>query len=166
MLRNKNVLTICGYALLCAVTAYTCMGCFPTTADVNGMQAANQEFNKGLHDAGNKMMTEQHSAMTPELAEAFAVMQGQYDDLSAQLRARASETKAAGVSVGALGGESAGGGVIQWILGLFNLGWLYPFFKGFGKSRSSSEVAKATADILDLKLNLATKAGANEKLPG
>ena len=145
--------------ILC-VSLLVAVGCYPTTADVNTMAAAERDYVAGLHNAGNELMTEQHSAMTPELAEAFAAMQGQYNDLSAQLRANAAETTAEGVS---LGGASGFG--IEWLLGVFNLGWLYPFIKGFGKSRASVEVAKATDDITAIKLGLATAAKPGEAMP-
>lgn len=156
-MKKRRWLMLCGTLLIAG-----CM--FPTTDDVNRMQDSEREYVGGLHDASNALMTEQHTAMTPELAEAFAAMKTQYNDLTAQLAAKAGEAKASGVDLGALGGDAGGIG-IEWILGLFNLGWLYPFIKGFGKSRASTEVAKATEDITEIKLGLATAAKTGAAMP-
>ncbi len=157
MFRKKEICTLSLWVMLIGVTVYTCAGCFPTTDDVNALQEADHEFVAGLHDAGNELMTDQHSAMTPELAEAFATMKGQYDDLSRQLKERAGETRAEGISLGALGGE--GGGAVDWAFNLLGLGWLLPVWNMFfGKSRASDEISA-------LKLRLATGAKAGNDLP-
>ena len=163
MFRRKNLITCLGYVLLIGVTVYTCAGCFPTTKDVNNLAEAERTFQQGLSEGVVETMTEQHAAMTPELADAFAVMQGQYNELSAQLKAKASQAKASGPDIGALGGS--GSGILQWILGLFNLGWLYPFIKGFGKSRASGEVDALKNEVAALKLNLATAAKPGSDMP-
>lgn len=161
MLQKKNVLTIFGYSFLCAVTVYVCASCmFPTNDDVNNMQKSNQTFNQGLHDAGNKLMTEQHSAMTPELAEAFAVMQGQYNELSAQLKAKAGEAKAVGVDISGLGSF---GGPNDWftvIAGLFGFGGIAGWISNLLKP------SRATKRIDELETRLAVAAPAGEAFPG
>lgn len=104
-MRMKTRLWCLGVVILASMAWAGCEAFnFPTVKDVNTMAEADHEFVAGLHDAGNDLMTEQHAAMTPELAEAFAAMKGQYDDLAAQLASRASGAKATGVSVGGLGG--------------------------------------------------------------
>lgn len=150
----KRTLWIC----LCAALFVPFIGCFPTTDDVNRMQESDHEFVAGLHDAGNQLMTEQHSAMTPELAEAFTIMQAQYNELSLQLKARAGEVEAKGPSLEGFSGF--GEGIFPSLLSMFGLGALIPIWNMFfGKSR-------AAAEITELKMELAKKAGTDQELPG
>ena len=150
----KRTLWIC----LCAALFVPFIGCYPTTTDVNNLQEANQTFNQGLHDAGNQMMTDQHSAMTPELEKAFTIMQAQYNELSLQLKARAGEVEAKGPSIGGFSGF--GEGIVPSLLSMFGLGALIPIWNMFfGKSRAAKE-------ITELKHQLAKKAGADQELPG
>lgn len=153
----KQTLWIC----LC-LSLLTPLACdeimYPTVADVNTLAEADHEFVSGLHEAGNQLMTEQHSAMTPELAEAFAVMQQQYNELSLQLKTQAGKVQAEGPSIGGLSGF--GGGVVPSLLSMFGLGSLIPIWNMFfGKSRASQ-------DITDLKHSLAVKAGSDQEIPG
>lgn len=127
---------------------------FPTVKDVNALAEADHEFVAGLHDAGNDLMTDQHAAMTPELAEALAIMQAQYEDVSAQLQARASGTKAAGLSVGGLGGNGVTG-FIGGLLDILGLGWVATLFMP----------SRATKKISEIELALATAAKAGEEIP-
>ena len=174
MFRKNEVLTYLGWTLMCCVVVYTCTSCvFPTNDDVNNMQESNQTFNQGLHDAGNKLMTDQHSAMTPELAEAFVLMNSQYVEISAELKRQAGTVKAQGADVGGL----LGGGGIWEVIGM-----MFPGFAGIGlwiqnllkPSRASGQVAalegeaKAMANELkNLKHQLATAAGAGDAVtPG
>jgi hypothetical protein len=138
------------------------VACYPTTDDVNSMAAAEREYAAGLHEGTVDTMTEQHAAMTPELRAEFEAMRGQYAAVVSQLKDRAGETVATGPSVGGIGENDE---LIPWLLGLFNLGWLYPFIKGFGKSRASDEVAQATSDITAIKLDLATAAKPGAAVP-
>lgn len=156
MLRKRRWLILCAALLITT-------GCFPTTEDMDNALAAGREFTGGLHAASDDLMTQQHSAMNPELHDPFVSMLDEAVAKGAALAATAGETKASGPAVAGLLGES--NGLVPWILGLFNLGWIYPFIKGFGKSRASTEIAKATADITALKLELATAAKSGGAVP-
>lgn len=142
---------------------------FPTKTDVNRLTEAEREFVKALHDAGNKLMTEQHSAMTPELAEAFAVMTGQYQEISAALKAKASKTEAEGIDVG-LGSF---GGMNDWLtalIGLISGGSLWSVIGNlFKPSRATARIdalEKSTTErISSLEKDLATAAKAGASIP-
>lgn len=152
---------LCIYLGLLFVTPFVFSACadwtFPTLANVKTMAETEKDFQKDLQGATVDVMTEQHSAQTPELSEAMQIMQSQYNEVAAQLRAMAADKDAA------IKGFDAGGLTTGGLQGLFNilgLGWLWPVFSMFfGKSRASEELS-------DLKMKLATKAGTNEELPG
>lgn len=158
-------------SLLCVLVSVGLMiACYPTTDDVNRMQESNQVFNAGLHDASNDLMTKQHQEMTPAVAEALALMNAQYLEVSAELKKVAGSVKAKGADVGGL----MSGGIWE-IVGL-----MFPGLAGIGlwiqnllkPSRASGQVAaleaeaKVTAAELNaLKLSLAKAADAGELLP-
>lgn len=156
-MRKRRWLILCGALLITT-------GCFPTTDDMDNALEAGREYTGGLHEASDDLMTQQHSAMAPELHDPFADMLVEAIEKGKALAATAGETKASGDVLAGVGGGFGGIG-IEWILGLFNLGWLYPFIKGFGKSRASDEVAKATSDITAMKLELATAAKPGAAVP-
>lgn len=158
----KRRIVLSSVSLGAAVMLLGLVACYPTTDDMNRVVAAGREYQAGLHQGTVDVMTEQHAAMTPELRAEFEAMRVQYDAMAAQLKAAAGEVVATGP---AIGGLSENDELIPWLLGLFNLGWLYPFIKGFGKSRSSTEVAQATADITAIKLDLATAAQPGAAVP-
>ena len=139
------------------------VGCYPTTEDVNTMARADHDFVAGEHQATRDLMTDQHGIQDPAAAEAMLAMNDNFSAVVQQLRERVDVVEATGPAVG-LGGVGADD-TIPWLLGLFNLGWLYPFIKGFGKSRASDEVAQATADITGIKLDLATAAKGGAAVP-
>ncbi len=118
------------------------------------MAEADHEFVAGLHDAGNDLMTDQHAAMTPELAEAFAAMKGQYDDLAAKLASRASGVTASGVSVAGLGGNGVTG-FIGGLLDILGIGWIATLFMP----------SRATKKISEIQLGLAEAAKAGALVP-
>ena len=150
-MRKNRWWILCGAFLATAVTT----ACFPTTQDVNTMAEAERTYVGGLHDASNELMTEQHSAMTPELAEAFAAMKGQYNDLAAQLAAKAGETTAAGVGFAGVGSNGITG-FVGGIMDMLGLGWIATLFLPSRGAKKMNE----------LEMALATKAGTGETIPG
>lgn len=139
---------LCGVVILAA-------GCegflFPTVKDINTLAEADHEFVAGLHEGTADLMTEQHAAMTPELAEAFGVMTSQYNDVVARLKEKAGGAKAEGVSVGGLGGNGVTG-FVGGILDLLGLGWIATLFL---PSRATKKIT-----ALELALAQAAKSGA------
>lgn len=152
---------------------------FPTLADVKTLAESENEHRTGLQAATVETMTEQHTAMTPELEEVLAVILEQNREMSNLLKTAAAEkvSSVEGPSIGGVG-DALGGGLIPSLLSMFGLGSLIPIYNMFfGRSRGESAVAavkeKSENDLSDLKeeiaelkLNLATKAGANETIPG
>lgn len=154
-MRMKTRLWCLGAVILASMAWAGCEAFnFPTVKDVNALAEADHEFVGGLHEAGNDLMTEQHGAMTPELAAAFAAMKGQYDDLAAQLASRASGAKATGVSVGGLGGNGVTG-FIGGLLDILGLGWIATLFLP----------SRATKKITEIQLGLAEAAKAGALIP-
>jgi len=144
---SKKLLILCGAAVLV-------VGCFPTTEDVNRLQDADHEFVAGLHQGTVAIMTEQHAAMTPELAQAFSAMKGEYNELAAQLKSNAAGVKASGLSVGGLGGSGVSG-FLGGILDLMGLGWIATLFLP----------SRATKKITELELDLAKAAKSGALVP-
>lgn len=146
------------------------IACYPTTDDVNRLQAANQEFNVGLHDAGNDLMTKQHQEMTPAVAEALALMNAQYLEVSAELKRVAGRAQATGADVGGLMGDGFWGLIGVMFPGFAGIGlWIQNLLK---PSRAASQVAAlqdeaktAAVELNNLRIDLATAADAGEKLP-
>ncbi len=151
---------LCIYLCLMVITPFVASACaevmYPTLANVKEMGETEKDFQKDLQAATVDVMTEQHAAMSPEVAEALKGMQVQYTALADKYRASAAEKDAA-VQGPALGNFGTGG--LQGMFNLLGLGWLWPLLNGFfGKSRASKE-------ITDLKLSLATAASTGEVLP-
>lgn len=139
---------------------------YPTVSDMNTVNESNVEHRTGLHTALAELMTDQHSEMTPAVAQALQLMNEQYLSVSAELKAVTALAKAEGADIDGL--TAAAVGVFP---GLAGIGlWLREKTK---PSRSAGEVEKLKLDASELlkefnalQLALAVKAGPNETIPG
>lgn len=130
---------------------------FPTLADVKTLAESENEHRTGLQAATVETMTEQHTAMTPELEEVLAVILEQNREMSNLLKTAAAEkvSSVEGPSIGGIG-DVLGGGLIPQLMSMFGLGSLIPLYSMFfGKSRAQKELD-------EMKLAMAVRAGEND----
>lgn len=162
-------------------TAMSLSGCvdeimYPTLSNVKELNEANLSYQEGLQEATVTTMTEQHTAMTPELEAILATILTQNTDLAASLKSIAAE-KAAAVKGPELSEMGQGISDELWAM----LVAAVPGFAGLGlwgrnlvkPSRAEGRVSELEAaavasakEVSELKLALAVKAGPNETIPG
>ena len=157
-MKNKKMsLTLLGFFAVLPICLWSCDSMmYPTVSDMKTVADEEIEHRSGLQEATVQTMTDQHTALAPELEAVFAVILAQNKDMSASLKALAAEKVAAveGPSVGSL--DSLGGGMIPSLLSMFGLGSLIPIYNMFfGKSRAQKELD-------EMKLKMATRAGEND----
>lgn len=151
------MLWLCG--AVCLVGCDTLM--YPTDKEVKALAVLENEHRTDLQNATVEVMTEQHTAMTPELEAVFAALLVQNQELSASLKKLAADRVAAvkGPQIGSLG-DALGGGLVPQLMSMFGLGALIPIYNMFfGKSRAQKEL-----DAINMKLAVAAPAG--EAFPG
>lgn len=136
---------------------------YPSLHNVKTMADAERELQVGLQESTVGTMTEQHTAMTPELEAVFATILATNQDTANALNDLAAG-KVSDVEGPGLGGI---GFSMDGVFNLLGMGWLIPFWNMFfGKSRGTKEVDSLKKELNELKTDLMTKAGANETLPG
>ena len=159
MKQNPELFLYSGLMAFCMILPPMLGGCsdsmtYPTVATVKTLAEAENEHRTGLQEATVNTMTDQHTAMAPELEEVLATILTQNRELSASLHILANEAaaKAEGASIGGLG-DALGGGLIPSLMSMFGLGSLIPIDNMFfGKSRAQKELD-------EMKLAMAVRAG-------